>query len=321
MTTARDALDAELLVKQLTWEADGVVSVVLVDPAGNPLPDWLPGAHVDLCLANGIVRQYSLCGDPQDPSYYRVAVLAEPASRGGSDFVHRKLRPGETVTVRGPRNNFEFLQADRYLFIAGGIGITPLLPMLRAAQRSGADWRLLYGGRRRASMAFLDELAECGGNVVVSPQDETGLLDLDQWLNEAQPAMKVYCCGPEPLLATVQNLCREWPEGSLQIERFAPRAGNDYAPESEREFDVVCQQSGARVKVTSGCSIIQALREAGIGVPSSCEEGICGTCETRVLQGSVDHRDSILSDAERAANETALICVSRSQSDVLVLDI
>lgn len=311
----------ELLVRRMTWEADGVLSLVLADPDGKPLPDWRPGAHVDIEFPNGVTRQYSLCGEPDDLSYYRVAVLQEQVSRGGSDFVHQRLRPGQRLRVRGPRNNFTFLPGDRYLFVAGGIGITPLLPMIAAADGAGAEWRLLYGGRRRASMAFLDELARFGGKVVVSPQDETGLLDLDRWLGEPQPGLQVYCCGPEPLLAAVENLCRSWPDGTLQVERFAPRAGNDYAPESERDFEVVCSRSGTRVKVAPGCSILETLRAAGLDMPSSCEEGICGTCETRIIEGTVDHRDSILTDSERAANESLMVCVSRAQSDVLVLDV
>lgn len=314
-------VERELLVQQMTWEAERVISLGLVDPDGKPLPDWRPGAHLDLCLPNGVVRQYSLCGDPDDQGSYRVAVLREQVSRGGSSFVHDKLRVGQTVTVRGPRNNFTFVSAQRYLFIAGGIGITPLLPMIRAADRGGADWRLLYGGRRRASMAFCEDLAGYGGHVVISPEDQYGLLDLDAWLAEPQPGTRVYCCGPEPLLAAVENLCRNWPQGTLQVERFAPKPGNQYAPESERSFDVVCHRSGLTVKVPAGCSIMKALREAGLDVPSSCEEGICGTCETQIIEGAADHRDSILSDAERAANESLMVCVSRSLSDVLVLDI
>lgn len=315
-TTAR-----QLLVRRMTWEADGVISLVLVDPEGKPLPDWRPGAHIDLCLPTGVTRQYSLCGDPDDQTSYRVAVLREQVSRGGSSFVHDTLRVGHAVAMRGPRNNFTFLPSRRYLFIAGGIGITPLLPMIAAAVRAGAQWRLLYGGRRRASMAFLDELAGYGGNVVISPENEYGLLDLDAWLAGPQPGVKVYCCGPEPLLAAVENLCRDWPDGTLQVERFAPKPGNDFALEDERGFDVVCRRTGTTVTVTVGCSILQAVRDAGLDVPSSCEEGVCGTCETNILDGVADHRDSILSEAERAANKTLMICVSRSVSDVLVLDL
>lgn len=314
-------VERELLVRQMAWEAEKVISLGLVDPDGKPLPDWRPGAHIDLRLPNGVVRQYSLCGDPDDQGSYRVAVLREQVSRGGSSFVHDKLRVGQTVAVRGPRNNFTFVSAQRYLFIAGGIGITPLLPMIRAADRAGADWRLLYGGRRRASMAFCDELAGYGGRVEISPEDEYGLLDLDGWLAEPQPGTTVYCCGPEPLLAAVESLCRNWPQGTLKVERFAPKPGNEHAPESERGFDVVCHRSGLTVRIPADCSIMQALREAGLDVPSSCEEGICGTCETRIIEGAADHRDSILSGAERSANDSLMVCVSRSLSDVLVLDI
>jgi ferredoxin-NADP reductase len=316
-----DALrEQELLVKQMTWEAEAVLSLLLVQPNRQPLHTWRPGAHVDLCLPNGLVRQYSLCGDPDDQSCYKLAVLREPASRGGSSAVHERLRPGDLVMVRGPRNNFEFVLAERYLFIAGGIGITPLLPMMTAAERSGAEWRVLYGGRRRASMAFVDEVSRYGGKAVVSPEDELGLLDLDSWLAEPQLGAKVYCCGPEGLIRAVENLCRAWPKGSLQVERFAPKPGNVYAADSERGFEVHCHRSELTVQVARDCSILETLRAAGLDVPSSCEEGICGTCETRVLEGTPDHRDSILDDAERAENTTMMICVSRAISDRLVLD-
>src|SRR5580765_2678738 len=162
----------QLLVKQLTWESDGVLSIGLVDPDGADLPTWAPGAHIDLTLRSSIVRQYSLCGDPSDRRSYRVAVLREQAALGGSEFVHEGLRPGHRLDVAGPRNNFTLLPARRYVFIAGGIGITPILPMIKAVHARGADWTLYYGGRRRASMAFLDELASYGHHVKVLPEDE-----------------------------------------------------------------------------------------------------------------------------------------------------
>jgi ferredoxin-NADP reductase len=312
--------ELELMVKSLTWESDGVLSMRLADAEGKPLPDWRPGAHVDVRLPNGVTRQYSLCGDPDETSAYRVAVLLEQVSRGGSTYVHQRLRPGDTVTVREPMNNFEFTPSERYLFIAGGIGITPLLPMLRSAQHQGAEWRLLYGGRRRASMAFLDEVAEYGGHVQVVAEDEQGRLDLDGWLSDPEPGTLVYCCGPEGLLAAVEQHCERWPAGSLQVERFAPKAGLDRDAGDDRAFDVYCQDSDLTVHVEADCSILASLRAAGLTVPSSCEEGICGTCETRVIEGVPDHRDSILSAAEQAENNTMMICVGRSHSDRLVLD-
>lgn len=312
--------EQKLLVKQMTWEAEAVLSLALEHPEREGLYSWAPGAHVDLCLPNGIVRQYSLCGDPDDQSSYRLAVLREPISRGGSSAVHELVRPGDVVVVRGPRNNFQFLPAERYLFIAGGIGVTPLLPMMATAERSGAEWRLLYGGRRRSSMAFLEEVKRYGDRAVIAPEDERGLLDLDAWLSAPQPGAKVYCCGPEGLLTAVEDRCRAWPADCLQVERFAPKPGIIHPGDSEREFDVSCDRSGLTVHVPPDVSILEALRAAGVDVPSSCEEGICGTCETRVIEGTPDHRDSILSDTERAENTNMMICVSRAFSDQLVLD-
>lgn len=320
MTTREQRQLLPLMVKQLTWEAAGVLSVTLADPDGKPLPAWEPGAHIDLTLGNGLIRQYSLCGDPDDPSVYQVAVLREQPSRGGSAYVHERLRPGDTVTVAEPLNKFALRRAERSLFIAGGIGITPLLPMVRAAQHSGADWQLVYGGRRRASMAFLDELAGYGDRVEIVPEDERGMLDLARWLSEPSSGTLVYCCGPEGLIRAVEQRCQDWPAGTLQVERFAPKEETERADDEEREFDVVCHRSGITVHVPADCTIMAALRAAGIEVPSSCEEGVCATCETTVLEGIPDHRDSILSDAERAANNTMMICVGRALSDRLVLD-
>jgi ferredoxin-NADP reductase len=311
-------MERELRVTAMRWEADGVVSLVLTDPESKPLEAWEPGAHVDLCLPNGLVRQYSLCGDPEDLSYYRIAILRDHTSRGGSSFVHESLRPGHLVTVRGPRNNFDFLPAQRYLFIAGGIGITPLLPMVHAADRAGAQWHLVYGGRRRLSMAFLDELANYGDRVEIAPQDETGMLDLARLA--AEETTKIYCCGPEPLLKAVETRFSGLRADALQIERFVPKA-LDVDRDCDRGFSVVCNRSGLRVEVDASTSVLNALQAAGLDLPSSCEEGMCGTCETRIVTGDVEHRDSVLSVAEQQANESLMICVSRSRSDVLVLDL
>lgn len=320
MTTTPTEPRMELLVRQMTWEADGVLSLGLVHPDGKPLPDWTPGAHIDLTLRSSLVRQYSLCGDPTDSSTYRVAVLREQAALGGSEFVHEGLRPGHRLQVVGPRNNFRFVEARRYVFLAGGIGITPILAMVKAAASEGADWTLLYGGRRRASMAFLDELAEYGDRVHVLPEDEVGRLDLPTLLPDPEDGTVVYCCGPEGLLGAVEEHAAGWPEGVLQVERF--KAKEREVPEGgEHAFDVVCDRSGRTVHVPGDCSVLDALEAAGIGVPSSCRDGICGTCETRVLGGTPDHRDSLLSATEQAAGRSMMVCVSRAVSDELVLDL
>ncbi|MFB8116677.1 PDR/VanB family oxidoreductase [Streptomyces sp. NPDC055962] len=304
-----------LTVRRMTWEAEGVLSVELTHPDGKPLPAWTPGAHLDV-HAGGQVRQYSLCGDPHDPDVYRVGVLNEPASRGGSRFVHTQLRPGQQITVSEPRNRFELEDADAYVFVAGGIGITPLLAMAREAARRGAAWRMVYGGRSRASMAFTGELGALGGDVTLVPQDEQGHIDLDTALAGLPDGTLVYSCGPEPLLAAVEQRC---PGDRLRLERFA-------APTVEHEgddeaFEVECRTSGLTLTVGPGTSVLEAAENAGLAVESSCRDGICGSCETRVLEGTPDHRDFLLSEAERAAGASMMICVSRCASGRLVLDL
>ncbi|MEQ3552752.1 cytochrome P450 [Pseudonocardia nematodicida] len=315
------ARETEIVVRVVAKEqvADGVVALTLAGVDGAPLPAWRPGAHADLVLGRAPTRQYSLCGDPADTGTWRLAVLREPAGRGGSAHVHDELATGDTVRVRGPRNNFPLACSPRYLFVAGGIGITALLPMIAAVDAAGADWRLVYGGRRRASMAFLVELARYGDRVQVRPQDETGLLDLDALLGEPREDTLVYCCGPEPLLAAVEQRCAAWPEDALRVERFAPRPLSD--PQRVEGFTVELARSGLTLQVPLGRSVLEVVEDAGAAVLSSCAEGTCGTCETRVLAGEPDHRDSVLDDRERRAGDCMMICVSRSCSEHLVLDL
>ncbi|QKV80155.1 PDR/VanB family oxidoreductase [Amycolatopsis sp. Hca4] len=301
-----------LLVDRKEKLADGVVALALRLPGGEPLPPWEPGAHIDLVLP-GFVRQYSLCGDPSERSVYRVAVLREPGGRGGSAYVHDSLSAGDRVPVEAPRNHFALVEASRYLFVAGGIGITPILPMLNRVAREGREWRLVYGGRTRSSMAFADELAEHGDRVVFRPQDEHGLLDLPAALASAGPGTAVYCCGPEPLLAAMEAL--EPPE--LHVERFTPLA--DEGPRTA--FEVELAGSGRVLPVPADRSILEVVEEAGVTVLSSCREGTCGTCETGVLGGEPDHRDSVLTADERLENEVMMLCVSRACSPRLVLDL
>jgi ferredoxin-NADP reductase len=211
------------------------------------------------------------------------------------------------------------VDAPRYVFIAGGIGITPILPMAEAAQAAGADWKMLYGGRSRGSMAFLDQLSGYGERVRLCPQDEAGLLPLESILARPQNDTLVYCCGPEPLLRAVEQLCESWPRGSLHIERFAAKAIKA-EPGGDREFEVVLQRSGLTLTVPADRSILDAVEGARVGnVLSSCRNGICGTCEVGVLEGSPDHRDSVLTEAEQ--EDAMMICISRSHSPRLVLDL
>ncbi|WP_328552420.1 PDR/VanB family oxidoreductase [Streptomyces sp. NBC_00358] len=307
--------EAELAVERRTFAADDVLALTLRHPLGTELPPWEPGAHVDVVLGPGLERQYSLCGDPADRGAWRIAVLREPEGRGGSAFVHGQLGEGARVRVRGPRNHFALVPAERYRFVAGGIGITPILPMLAAAEAAGAEWTLLYGGRTRGSMAFAEELRRYGDRVVLAPQDETGLLDLAPVLDEVPAGTLVYCCGPGPLLDAVEERC---PAGLLHVERFRPKVQE---AGGETEFEVVLERSGRTVTVAPGVSVLDTVRAAGVEVLFSCAEGTCGTCETEVLEGVPDHRDSVLTDEEREAGETMLICVSRCRGTRLVLDL
>jgi ferredoxin-NADP reductase len=301
--------------------AEDVIELRLA--AAAPLPAWSPGAHIDLLLPSGTVRQYSLCGDPEDASAYTVAVLREPAGRGGSIEVH-ELGEGTEVTVRGPRNHFELRPADHYLLIAGGIGITPLLAMARELEARGASWRAVYGGRSRSSMAYLDDLVTLGGERVrIVAQDEAGIIDLAAELADLAPGTHIYACGPEAMLRAVEDEAEHRGIAeAVHLERFGATAPADSAGATEDSaFEVECARSGAVLQVPCGTRLIDVVRQVAPQVPFSCEEGYCGSCETAVLDGIPDHRDQVLSAEERDANDTMMICVGRAKSARLVLDV
>ncbi|NDZ77895.1 oxidoreductase [Streptomyces sp. SID10853] len=304
-----------LLITERAVEADGVVRLRLASASGEPLDAWAPGAHLDLVLPSGLVRQYSLCGDPADRTAYTVATRLIEDGRGGSREVHEQLHEGAEIEIRGPRNRFPLVEAASYVFVAGGIGITPVLPMVRAAEAAGARWRLVYCGRTRASMPFLAEAESLAGGdqgrVTVVPQDELGHPVLD--FAGDPPGTAYYCCGPEGLLAAVTAAL---PAGAaLHLERFAPQA---QAADSGG-FDVELLRSGRTVAVAPGSTVLAAVRAEVPDVPYSCEQGFCGTCQQRVVAGEIDHRDELLTDAER--DGSMLICVSRARGGRLVLDL
>lgn len=314
---------ADLIVRHRDSPAEGVAVLDLGYPDGAELPRWQPGAHIDLMLGDDLIRQYSLCGDRSDVRTWRVGVLLDPNSRGGSRYVHENLQEGATVQVRGPRNHFPMVDAGRYRFIAGGIGITPIMTMLESAQQAGSEWTLLYGGRTRASMAFADDLAaRYPDQVTVWPQDERGLLDLPGLLADPADDTVVYCCGPEALLNAVEQQCSTWPIGTLHIERFAAKA---ITAEQEAagldQFEVVCQRSGITIEVNAGDSVLELVEDAGVPITTSCYEGVCGSCEARVLEGIPDHRDSVLTAEQKASGEVMILCTSRSRTERLVLDL
>ncbi|MCA4134837.1 PDR/VanB family oxidoreductase [Arthrobacter sp. M4] len=299
--------------------ATDVVLLTLAAADGSELPAWRPGAHIDVLLSNGITRQYSLCSDPDDRSSYTIGVLNAPASRGGSRYVHESLHVGTSLTIRGPRNHFELVDAQRYVFIAGGIGITPIAAMLREVENAGKPWMLYYGGRTVSSMALREELESLGDRVSIWPEDTAGFMDLATILGSPDEDTVVYTCGPEPLLAAIEKICdARWPEGSLHYERFAAKA---IEGATDTAFEVELAKSGRRITVPADKSVLETLGENGVHILSSCGEGTCGTCETPVLEGEVDHRDSVLTKDEQSRNDCMMVCVSRSKCPLLVLDV
>ncbi|MFF1682053.1 PDR/VanB family oxidoreductase [Streptomyces sp. NPDC058256] len=280
--------------------AEGVVQLRL---AGRDLPRWEPGAHLDLVLPSGLVRQYSLCGDPADSSSYTVATRLVEDGRSGSRELHERVREGVELEVRGPRNRFPLVEASSYVFVVGGIGITPVLPMLRALP-DGVEWRLLYCGRTRASMPFLEEVEKLGGGRVTVVE---GRPDLGVLLADVPEGAAVYCCGPDGLMAAVEE---RFP--AVHLERFAPRATTGGA------FEVELRRSGRTLAVPADSSVLAAVRAELPNTAYSCEQGFCGTCQQRVLEGEIEHRDELLTDAERGGS--MLICVSRARGERIVLD-
>ncbi|MFJ6630156.1 PDR/VanB family oxidoreductase [Streptomyces sp. NPDC091376] len=299
----RRASSRRVLVTERTTPAEGVVQLRL---EGAHLPRWEPGAHIDLVLPSGRVRQYSLCGDPEDSGAYTIATRLVEDGRGGSREVHEHLHEGTEVEIRGPRNRFPLAGSASYLFLAGGIGITPVLPMVRALHAAGAaNWRLLYCGRDRATMPYVEEAEKLGAKTVSGRPDLAFLADL--------PAETVvYCCGPQGLMDAVAAAL---PEGrELRLERFTGAAA---APGGA--FELELRRSGRTLTVPAGRSVLDAVRDELPDVSYSCRQGFCGTCRQRVLEGGIDHRDELLTDAERS--DSMLICVSRCTSGRLVLDL
>jgi ferredoxin-NADP reductase len=312
----------ELVVRSAQSVATDVISLELAHPDGAPLPAWTPGAHLDLRLPSGLVRSYSLHGDQRDRGAYHVAVLNAAGGRGGSAELHRIASAGTTVGASAPRNAFALETASHYLFLAGGIGVTPLLAMAREVARQAAPWTFVYGGRSRDRMAFLDALAVLpGGRLQIIPQDEAGLPDLESAFAALPPGAAAYCCGPAPMLAAAQAAGgRTRPDIPVRLERFAA-APTERDPSADTGFEVELARSDITVTVPPGVSILDAVRARIPGVMSSCEQGICSSCETAVLAGVPDHRDSVLTAKEHAANDYMMICVSRALTPRLVLDL
>jgi vanillate O-demethylase ferredoxin subunit len=291
----------------------------LVAADRRPLAPFTPGAHIDVHAPNGLVRQYSLCGDVRDAERYTIAVKREAAGRGGSRSMHDDVEEGSALGVVDPRNHFPLAaDAGHSLFIAGGIGITPIRAMLRSLSAEGRSWELHYCARSQSHAAFYPELDALPGGRVTPWFSEAPLLDVASLLDEVRDGTHVYCCGPSGLMAAVKEASAHWPQGRVHFEWFAAPAQPAKRNES---FEVELRNTGTVIEVADNRTIVQALREHGVDVPTSCEDGVCGTCETRVLEGECEHRDLLLTDEERAANQSMMICVSRAKSRRLVLDL
>lgn len=311
----------ELLVLRRVDAAAGVVLLDLGKPDGSPLPSWAPGAHIDVVLPGDLgERQYSLCGDPATPAVWRIGVLHEPAGRGGSVWLHDRA-PGDAVRVRGPRNHFAFtaFPGREYLFVAGGIGITPISAMVAAAARADVPWRLVYLGRARGGMAFLDEIeAAHPDRVTVYAADEGVRADVADLL-AASPDAVVYACGPTRLLDAVEAAGEARRSGSVHLERFQAKQVGE--PVWDEPFEVELLLSGITVTVPPEKSILDVVEEHDVLALSSCRVGTCGTCETPIIDGEIDHRDSVLSPEEQDDNFAMMICVSRAACPRITLEL
>ncbi len=317
-----DTLSA--LVKTIRHEADDVISIELLPAAGAVFPRFEAGSHIDLHLPNGMVRNYSLLNSVDDVGRYVVGVLRDRASRGGSRCVHEQLRVGMTIPIAAPRNNFKLHEdAGHSVLVAGGIGITPILCMLKRLASLGRSMELLYFARSRQSAAFIDQIEALGVPVHWHFDAERGVPpDLRALLAErpARTGTHYYACGPAVMLDAFERACTELGYVNAHIERFAAVAV-EASTEARTSYMAVLSKSGRTFTITPAKSLLATLIEGGIDVDHSCEEGVCGTCEARVLEGVPDHRDSVLSNAERASNKVMMVCVSGCKSERLVLDL
>lgn len=311
-----------LRVHSVDTVANGVVKLRLVSPDGRALPGWTPGAHIEVECSAGLSRNYSLCGDPAERAALEIAVLREPAGRGGSAWVHDSVRPGDILKTRGPRNHFHFDETcTRVVFIAGGIGITPISVMARRARELGMDYSVHYSGRSLSAMAFVPQLQALHGDKLhLHVSDEGRRNDFTALLATPAPGTQIYACGPATLLEALAHSCSHWPEDALRVEHFTATKGTLDASK-EAPFEVELKASGTTLLVGAGQSLLQVLRAASIDLRSDCEEGLCGTCEVAVLQGEVDHRDRVLTRKERAANDRMMACCSRAKSGRLIIDL
>lgn len=312
------------VVRSLTVEADEILSVELVACDGDKLPAFTAGAHIDLHLAPGLSRSYSLVNPQQDRERYVVAVNKDPSSRGGSRYVHEALRPGQVIEISEPRNNFALVEdAPHVVLVAGGIGVTPLWCMVQRLESLGRSWQLHYSARNRRKCAYLRQVEALGqahpGRVQLRFDDENGgvPMDLAALIRTIPVEAHVYCCGPVPMLKAFEQATATRAPQTVHVEYFSAKN----AAAVDGGYQVVLARSGVSFAITPGRTILEVLLEGGIDVPHSCTQGVCGACETRVIEGTPDHRDAVLSPQEIAAGKTMMICCSGAKTPTLVLEL
>lgn len=312
----------QVRVKRISYEAETIHSYELVASGGGDLLPFTAGSHIDLHLSNGMIRSYSLVNNQSERHRYVIAVNKDASGRGGSRLVHETLRVGDVITISHPRNNFALEEnADHSVLIAGGIGITPLLSMIRRLETLGRSWELFYAARTRRAAAFLDELdgsdAQAKVHLNFDHEPSGCMFDLRAIVRKAPADAHLYCCGPVPMLEAFESATTDWPPDKVHVEYFKAKE----EPAVAGGFEVRLARSGRTIKVEAGKTILTALLDAGIAANHSCTEGVCGTCETPVIEGVPDHRDLFLSKEEHSANKTMMICCSGSKSPTLVLDL
>ena len=318
-SSSHEEILLELEVLRIQEVAHNIIELEFASADGTPLPEWSAGAHFDLRLKEGLSRQYSLMRGTINPNNWRIAVLVEEAGRGGSLFIRDNLNKGDLVSGFGPRNHFPLTAAREYLFLAGGIGITPLLEMIRVAEANSTPWKLNYLGGSLSTMSYVDFLKnEYGNKVEIFAKSLGQRLDLESAIAASSSGTHVYCCGPERLMIAVEDSLAASPERA-HVERFHPK--EIVLTEPDKEFTVYCQKSDVELIVPADESILMAADFEGIDIPGDCMEGTCGSCETRVIEGEVDHRDSVLSAQARAEGDTMMICISRAKGNRLVIDL
>jgi len=319
MSSAAQTLMAQ--VAEVRAEARDVMTLELRAIGGGQLPPFEPGSHVDLHLPNGLIRQYSLTNDWRERDRYVIGVGRAADSRGGSSYVHSSIRAGAQLKISAPRNNFPLdSDAGSFLFIAGGIGITPIMAMVRWCVANQKPWRLSYAARSRQRAAFYEELSALGGDHHFHFDDERGqIFDAAQAISGLTEGERIYCCGPDPLMNAVKELTANFPSGTARFEWFTAPQSDE--PQESNSFTVRLERSGGEFEVPEQKSILEVLEENGFEIPFSCREGLCGTCLTNVCSGEPDHRDYVLSDEERASGKMMTICCSRSKSPLLTLDL